>query len=184
MNKERSTPRVFVIGLDGATFERIEPMVREGKLPTFARLMKEVSYGPLKSTMPPITPCAWPSLATGKDPSKHGLFDFQHYEGDPQSAKRVNSSFLKAKSLWKILTEAGKRSIVIDVPITYPPYEINGIMVSRVMAPLDKNPTYPKSFFYTLRRKGFITKPERRIEDMHLMGKADRKDKERWKLEL
>ena len=71
MNTANSKPRVLVIGLDGATFGIIKPMIKKGKLPNFARLMREGAFGPLKSTMPPITPCAWTSFATGKDPSKH-----------------------------------------------------------------------------------------------------------------
>lgn len=65
-DKFNTKPRVLVIGLDGATFEIIKPMVKEGKLPNFARLMREGSFGPLKSSMPPITPCAWTSFATGQ----------------------------------------------------------------------------------------------------------------------
>jgi len=159
--------RVFVIGLDGATFEIIKPMAKEGKLPTFSRLMRQAAYGPLRSTIPPITPCAWTSFATGKDPSKHGLYDFTLHQGDPENKKNVNRTFVKAKSLWRILSEAGKRSIVIDVPLTYPPEEINGIVISRVMAPAKKKCVYPDSLYYTLRRRGFLPTIDRKIAQIH-----------------
>ncbi|MFH1381238.1 MAG: alkaline phosphatase family protein [Candidatus Omnitrophota bacterium] len=173
MNTANSKPRVLVIGLDGATFEIIKPMIKNGKLPNFARLMREGSYGPLKSTMPPITPCAWTSFATGKDPSKHGLYDFKLHEGDPEKTKSVNRTFVKSKALWKILTEAGKESIVIDIPLTYPPEEINGVLISRVMAPPKKNCAYPKHLYYTLRKKGFIAKEEKKVAKEHGADKAN-----------
>ena len=168
--------RVLVVGLDAATLEIIKPMARNGKLPNFGRLMREGSFGALKSSMPPITPCAWTSFATGKDPSKHGLYDFDLHEGNPEKTKRVNRTFVRAKSLWKILSEAGKRSIVIDVPLTYPPEVINGILISRVDAPQKKNCTYPKSLYYTLRRRGFIAKIDRSITKEHGADKANKEE--------
>ncbi|MGB2705437.1 MAG: alkaline phosphatase family protein [Candidatus Omnitrophota bacterium] len=172
--------RAFVIGLDGATFEIIMPMVKSGKLPNFARLIKEGAYGPLKSAMPPITPCAWTSFGTGKDPSKHGLYDFNLHEGDPEKKKSANRSLVRAKSLWQLLTEAGKRSVVIDVPLTYPPEEIDGVLISRVMAPPKKNCTHPRPLYYTLRRKGFIEKAQKKkIADVHGAEKANKEEVKR-----
>lgn len=176
-----SANRALVIGLDGATFEIISPMVKKGKLPNFARLMREGSFGPLKSSMPPITPSAWTSFATGKDPSKHGLYDFNLHEGNPEKKKSVNRTFVKAKSLWKILTEAGKKSVVIDVPLTYPPEEISGALISRVMAPPKKNCVYPKSLYYTLRKKGFIQKAKRKVAEEHGAEDANREKREKEK---
>lgn len=171
--------RVLVIGLDGATFEIIKPMVEEGRLPNFERLMREGSFGPLRSSMPPITPAAWTSFATGKDPSKHGLYDFQLHEGDPEKKKSVNRTFVRAKSLWKILTEAGRRSIVIDVPLTYPPEEISGILISRVMAPEGKNCAYPKSLYRKLRKDGFIEKSEENMAKKHGADKANKEEEKK-----
>ena len=67
---------MLVIGLDGATFDVIRPLVHNGKLPTIERLMKNGVYGDLISTIPPVTSPAWPSFMTGKNPGKHGVFDF------------------------------------------------------------------------------------------------------------
>lgn len=68
--------RVMVIGLDGATLDLVRPWAESGYLPTFARLMKEGASGQLRSTTPPVTGPAWSSFATGKNPGKHGFFDF------------------------------------------------------------------------------------------------------------
>lgn len=165
--------KVLVVGLDGATLGIIKPMIEAGKLPNFSRLMHEGSFGPLQSTMPPLTPAAWTSFATGKDPSKHGLYDFELHEGDPKKRKQANSTFVKAKSLWKILTEAGRRSIVIDVPLTYPPEDINGVLISRVMAADIKKCVYPKIFYQKLCKDGFIQKANGNMAQEHGANKAN-----------
>ncbi len=176
---DRKKDKVCIIGLDGATWEIIEPMVQKGKLPNLARIMKTGAYGPLRSTLPPVTPCAWTSMVTGKDPSKHGLFDFHIHEGDPEKPKSINSTRVRAQSIWHLLGERGKRSIVIDVPLTYPPSEIDGIMISRVMAPPKKNCAYPKSLYYTLRRKGYIKIPDQKLADQHGAADANREQREK-----
>ena len=68
--------RVFMIGWDGATFDLIHPWVAQGKLPNIARLLETGVHGSLRSTLPPWTFPAWTSFMTGKNPGKHGIFDF------------------------------------------------------------------------------------------------------------
>jgi len=81
--------KVFVIGLEGATFDVIKPLAHAGRLPTFERLMAEGVCGELKSTVPPNSAPAWVSFITGKNPGKHGVYHFfklvrdkrPHYRG-------------------------------------------------------------------------------------------------------
>ena len=68
--------KVLVIGLDGATLDIIKPMVEAGRLPTFASFIQEGVWGKLRSTVLPVTPPAWTSFMTGKNPGKHGIFGF------------------------------------------------------------------------------------------------------------
>ncbi len=68
--------RVVVLGLDGATFNLIKRWAAEGRLPTFARLLAEGAHADLTSTLPALTPPAWTSAATGKNPGKHNIFNF------------------------------------------------------------------------------------------------------------
>ncbi len=68
--------KLLIIGLDGATFDLIQPWAQEGKLPHLARLLEEGVHGTLRSTIPPMSPPAWTSFVTGKNPGKHGIFDF------------------------------------------------------------------------------------------------------------
>jgi predicted AlkP superfamily phosphohydrolase/phosphomutase len=73
----RERPRkVLVIGLDGATFDLIQPWVDEGALPNLGRIMKQGAWGRLRSTIPPMTGPAWTTFGTGTNPGKHGIFDW------------------------------------------------------------------------------------------------------------
>ena len=67
--------RVFVIGLDGATFDLLDPWIEDGRLPNLKKLMEKSAYGRLESTIPPISPPAWTSFMTGVNPGKHGIYD-------------------------------------------------------------------------------------------------------------
>src|SRR3990172_11273772 len=68
--------KVVLIGLDGGTYRVLNPLMEEGRLPNIARLLKNGSHGTLLSTIPPVTAPAWTSLLTGKNPGKHGIFNF------------------------------------------------------------------------------------------------------------
>ena len=137
--KAEKYKKLLVIGIDGATWDLIEPWISEGKLPTFKKLYENGVHGILMSTIPPLTPPAWTSAFTGVNPGKHGIYDFFHIDG--YSKKLINSSYRKAKAIWKI---KNKKWIIINIPQTYPPEEINGIMISGMGTPdLTSNFTYP-----------------------------------------
>lgn len=136
--------RVVVIGLDGATFDLICPWATEGKLPTFARFMDKGTWGNLASTVPPVTSPAWPTFSTGKNPGKHGIFDYIR----PRQGRfdLVNASAIDSLVLWEILSGKGKRVGVINVPVTYPPRPVNGFLVAGLLSPSKADFTYPSNF--------------------------------------
>jgi predicted AlkP superfamily phosphohydrolase/phosphomutase len=127
--------RVLIIGLDGATLDLVEPWVAEGKLPNFGRVLADGAVGRLQSTIPPMTFPAWTSLMTGKNPGQHGVFDFTEREPDGYGIRFVNSHWIKAPTMWRTLSEAGRRIGVVSVPVTYPPSPVNGLMISGFDAP-------------------------------------------------
>lgn len=138
-------PRVMLIGFDGATLDLILPWVKDGILPNFARLLSEGASGPLESTVPPVTPAAWSSLATGMNPGKHGIFDFFARRKDSYESYVVNARDRHGVTLWELLSQAGYRTTVFNVPATYPPDPVNGSMVSGLLTPASaadaSNPT-------------------------------------------
>jgi len=142
----QSDKKVFVISLDGATWEVLKPLMAQGYLPYLQALAKAGISAGLRSVIPPVTASAWTSFMTGKNPSKHGIFDFtsfdlSNYRWGINTAKQIRS-----KTMWQILSEKDKRVVVVNLPYTYPPSEINGVMISGWDAPSgDTNFTYPSS---------------------------------------
>jgi len=148
----KKKPRLIVIGLDGATWNVIRPLVDKGKLPTFKRIMKNGTTGILKSTIPPVTFPAWQSMFTGLNPGKLGVFDFVQVDisrykyviNSPKSFKN------KGFAVWNILSKFGFKSAVINIP-TASISKINGIMIG---GPFSNQNTlvYPKNMKNLLRR--------------------------------
>lgn len=156
-------PRVIVVGLDGATLDLIQPWVEDGILPNFAHLMSQGAWGRLQSVIPPLTGTAWNSFMTGKNPGKHGIFDFIHRGRDDYNGVPINASMRDGESLWHLLSEAEKRVGVLSVPATYPPEPVNGFMVTGMLTPPDVTDyTHPLSLAQELQASvpSFTTAPE------------------------
>lgn len=153
-DNQTGNERVLVIGLDGATFDLLQPWMEQGRLPHLAQIWKRSSFARLRSTIPPITASAWSSFQTGKNPGKHGLFDFTQYRPGSYETTFANARSLRAESLWHALSRHGKRVVVINVPMTYPPSAVNGFLISGMMTPsLDVEFTYPPGLFQELIRE-------------------------------
>lgn len=140
--------RVFLFGVDGLTYRILEPYMERGLLPNFQRLGQEGAKGILKSIIPPLTPPAWVSIFTGLPSAKHGVYDFWEFEKTEEGPRAHVVTHRKGgKAVWNILSEWGKRVVVANVPMTYPPEPVNGYMISGYMAPdMKSNVTYPSSF--------------------------------------
>ena len=136
--------KVMVIGLDAAAPQLLFERWRNS-LPNLNKLMKTGSFGPLESSDPPITCPAWMSMMTGKDAGSLGFYGFRNRKNySYQELSFVNSRWVKDDKVWDILNESGKKSILLGVPQTYPPQELNGIMVSGFLTPgLKYDYTYP-----------------------------------------
>ena len=146
--------RVLVICLDGATFDLLDPWIDSGRLPTLKRFADEGVKGELESVVPPITAPAWASFMTGKNPGKHGVYSFVNRGQEAGQSSFVNSHSRSGKVLWHILGEAGNKVLVLNVPTTYPPEEVNGALVSDFLTPPgERNFTYPPSLADELEEK-------------------------------
>lgn len=137
--------KVVVLFLDGGTWTVIEPLLKAGRLPNLNKLIKKGSRAILRSTVPPLTSFVWPSLLTGKWAGKHGIYNF--YSLDEKNNLKLNyESHDTNKFLWDFLTEKGIRSIFLDIPLTYPPKEINGIIISYNPPNLQTDFTFPSDY--------------------------------------
>jgi predicted AlkP superfamily phosphohydrolase/phosphomutase len=134
----------MVIGLDGVPWELLCRWAGEGHLPTLARLIEEGVAGPLRSTMPPTSGPAWSSFLTGKNPGKTGIYDFLYRRPGTYVFPPVNAAMRSGKSLWSLLSEEGKRVAVVNIPISYPVEQVNGVLISGWMTPyFAKDFTWP-----------------------------------------
>ncbi|MBN2088910.1 alkaline phosphatase family protein, partial [candidate division KSB1 bacterium] len=148
--------RVLIIGLDGATFDFIKPLLNSGKLPNLNKIVLEGVYGNLESTLPPICAAGWASFLTGKNPGKHGVFDFFEFKKNAYKKQVIDINSIKTITLWEILERHHKKMIFMNVPIMYPPKPINGIMVSGALTPPGKKCAFPESLSRELYRDGYV----------------------------
>jgi predicted AlkP superfamily phosphohydrolase/phosphomutase len=134
--------KLLLIGLDGATFDLLDPLIEQGRLPNLGRLRREGISGSLTSTIPPVSVPAWPSFATGRNPGKTGMYDFLVRK--PGAYRIMPSPPMRLRAFWETLSQHGLRVGVVNVPGTYPPRPVNGFIVTGMMTPsTDVEFTYP-----------------------------------------
>jgi len=126
--------RVLLIGLDGADWDLIDPLVRAGKLPHLKRLIDAGVRGPLRSYDPMISPLLWTTIVTGVGPDKHGVADFQAVEQPSGRRVPITSRFRKVKALWNILGDAGMTSAFVAWWASYPAEPVRGFQVTNLLA--------------------------------------------------
>lgn len=121
----------LVIGLDGATFEVLKPLINQEVMPEVGKLVESGVSGPLDSTMPPVTGPAWLSLATGQSPGRNGVYGF--IQNDPETKgfdfRYLESGSYQNRSIWDYLSNENVSVGVIDYPTLSNPYPVNGFMI-------------------------------------------------------
>ncbi len=136
----------LVVGLDGATYSIIDPLLKEERLPNLKKILMTGTRATMLSSTPPLSSIAWTSIATGVNPGKHGIFDFAHRESKSYEFVPYTARDKKVPSLWRVLSEAGKKVCIVNVPLTYPAEEVNGVMLSGFPFPSGaKDWAYPPS---------------------------------------
>lgn len=134
MNHKRI--KALIIGLDGATFDILDPLIRNGRMPVLEKLMQNGAHGILKSTLPTNSFTAWASFMTGKNPGKHGIYDFRKsFKKDFYKKIVVTSKVLNEETMFQTFSRHKLKVGAFNVPLTYPPYEINGFMISGIVVP-------------------------------------------------
>lgn len=141
---------LLILGLDGATLDLVEPWIAEGRLPHLAQLRRAGAWGRLASTVPAATFPSWTTFMTGVNPGRHGVLDFTRRERGEYRVRFVNATYRKAPTIWRLLSDAGRRVSVLGLPGTYPPEPVNGCMVSGFDTPVttraDASFVHPPAF--------------------------------------
>jgi len=148
--------RLLVLGLDGATWNLLKPLIDQGKLPTFGQLIKNGCYGDLETCIPPVTFPAWKCYSTGKNPGKLGVYWWMNLDIKSKKVIINNSQSFKSKEIWDYLSIKGIKCGIVGMPTTYPPKKVNGFMISE-FNPSNTNFAYPKELENELKSKfGFV----------------------------
>jgi predicted AlkP superfamily phosphohydrolase/phosphomutase len=135
--------RVLVVGWDGADWDILDPLLATGELPTLQELIGRGSRGISRSCLPSHSWAAWPTFLTGRDPGGHGVFDILEYR--PGATRRLPVSYrsILAPTWPQRLSDAGKTTLLVNVPLTYPPPELRGVVIAGGVVPPGSTFSYP-----------------------------------------
>ncbi|MAE70353.1 MAG: hypothetical protein CME06_07790 [Gemmatimonadetes bacterium] len=128
--------KLYVFAWDGVSFDLLRPWMDEGRLPNLRALIDEGASGPLPTVFPPVTATSWSSFATGTNPGSHGIFDMTLLRRDGALREEAASAHsLHGRTLWDLAAQHGLRSIVVNLPPTWPPKPMEGALVADFLAP-------------------------------------------------
>src|SRR5438309_1424267 len=137
--RSSSPPRLFILGLDGSPLPLLRRLMHAGDLPNLARVFEQGAAVEMNSSLPDVSAVAWTSINTGKNPAKHGIYGFVERKPGTSNIEVMTSTHVRAKTMWEMVSDAGRRAVAINVPLSYPPQRINGVVISDFLAPaLDK----------------------------------------------
>lgn len=142
---------MIVLGWDSATFDVIDPLIEQGRLPALASVAERGHRAQLLSTWPPMTDCAWTSAFTGRNPGAHGIFGSWYRAPGAYECRYFSSRDRRAPTAWEMTDDV--RWLVWNVPMTFPPSPIAGVMVAGYGAPPGSRFCEPASFQDELARR-------------------------------
>jgi predicted AlkP superfamily phosphohydrolase/phosphomutase len=147
--------RVFVLGIDGLPFSFMTELTGQNLLPNFKVLLSKGSLRRMNSVLPCVSSVAWASYMTGVNPAKHNIFGF--IDRVPQTMEMFvpTSTHMTAEALWERLSRDGKRVVVINVPGTYPPRRVNGVLISGFLCADINKVAYPSEVSQDLKEIGY-----------------------------
>ena len=151
----RENRKALVIGLDGVPYTLMQRFIADGIMPNTAALVKTGTLHRMTTSIPEVSSVAWTTFMTGVNPGKHGIYGFMDLRPGTYDMFFPDFKFVKSETMWELLGKYGKRSIVVNVPSTYPAREINGLLISGFVAIDLKKATYPQSYVPLLEQMGY-----------------------------
>lgn len=157
---------LVVVGLDGASFELIDPWIDEGYLPNIRKMKERGVWADLECCLPPVTSPNWKCYSTGKNPGKLGIFWWENIDVRNKRVYYPKERVSQEKEIWDYLGEQGKSVGVMGMPTTYPPKKVNGFMISGGLDSMEDDFTYPKELEKRLKEE--FNYRVRESADIHL----------------
>src|SRR5690349_13219088 len=160
--------RVVVIGLDGTPFTLARRFIEDGTMPNLAALQRRGTLLQMDTSIPDISSVAWSSFMTGANPGRHGIYGFLDLQPSSYKIYFPNSKHIRSETLWDAVGRNGCRSIVINVPSTYPARQIEGMLVAGFVAVDLNKATYPPELIPRLRDMDYrIDVDARKVQQSH-----------------
>ena len=122
--------RVVVLSIDGVPLDLMKRMTAEGVMPHMAEFIRQNSLRQMRSVHPTVSAVAWANYMTGKNPGKHGIYGFIDRRENSYNLMFPNSAVMATENIWEILSQADKRVFGMNVPVSYPPRQVNGIPIA------------------------------------------------------
>lgn len=155
--ERKRRPKTVVVGLDGVPYTLLKELKKRGKIPNIASICENGYFGQMNVCVPEISSVSWSSFMTGTQSGKHGIFGFVDLIPGSYKMYFPNFSNLREKTVFDELRAMGKRSVVINLPSTYPAPEICGVLVSGFVAIDLKKAVYPSALLPELQEMGYAT---------------------------
>ncbi len=167
--------RIFLLGIDGADLEIINNLIKTGSLPNFKKLLENSSYNDLLSPIIANSAPSWSSIFTGKSISNHGILYFQNQFEDKVEFFDCYLNTIDGERLWTAFDQEGYISCIVNVPITYPPEPVNGIMISGRLASETSVFAYPETLTERLKEDGYHPTFDTAVSDDDLFEILDKR---------
>ncbi len=147
--------KIFILALDGVPFSFLKQTIADGVMPNLQRLTGPDNFRPMHSVWPTISSTAWATFMTGRSPGRHGILGFIERRPDTMEVYIPNAAHLKGETLWAYLSRKGKKVFVMNVPCTYPPAKVNGVLICGFLGTDITKGTWPPGLGLELQRRGY-----------------------------
>jgi predicted AlkP superfamily phosphohydrolase/phosphomutase len=147
--------KVVVLGLDGVPYTLLKRFAEEGVMPHTRDLLASGTLAQMDTALPEISSTAWTSFMTGANPGRHGVYGFMDLDPKTYKLQFTNFNSVKTSTVWDYLSRAGQRSMVLNIPTTYPARDLVGVLISGFVAIDLKRATFPTSLVPYLEQVGY-----------------------------
>ena len=131
---------MVVLALDGVPYSFLRRVIDDGLMPNLAALVTDKNFKAMNSVLPPVSSVAWSSFMTGRYPVNHGIHGFIERVPQTMEVYVPTSTHQNGRTLWEYLSELDRRVFVMNVPVTYPPRKVNGILIGGFLRSVSRRP--------------------------------------------
>jgi predicted AlkP superfamily phosphohydrolase/phosphomutase len=164
-----SNPKFVVLSIDGVPYDLLSRLIDQGYMPNMAALVSQLGMRKMRSVQPTVSCVAWSTYMTGMNPGKHGIYGFIDRRPGTYEIMFPNSATRATEDIWQLLSKAEKRVFAMNVPTTYPPQPVNGIMIGGFLSTSLEKVAYPAGVGDYLRSIGY------HIDSDAALGRSDKR---------